>query len=178
LPLALLALALPATAVARTNTVAPPGDSGISQYREVVPTAQGATPPSGGGTGGAGHGAGGALPAAEQRQLNALGPDGRTLAAVVDATAPQALGVPIAVRSAGSVRQMRGTPAGAQASGEGSVPAASTYSATGSSPASLMFDAAVGRGGGGAGWLLPAFMLASVVGVTLLAVRRRRATSP
>jgi hypothetical protein len=40
-----------------------------------------------------------------------------------------------------------------------------------------MLDAAVGQGGGGLGWLLPAFMLATLVGVTLVAVRRRR-TSP
>jgi len=184
LMLGLLALALPATAVARGRaTVAPPGDSGITQYLEVVPTAQGGSPPRAGGGAGGGTtgGQGGALTASQQRQLNALGPDGRTLAAVVDATAPQSLGVPVPGRaangSASSVRGAGGAGVGAQASGADSVPAASLPHASGSSPASLMLDAAAGRGGGGLGWLLPAFMLASSVGVTLVVVRRRR-TSP
>jgi len=181
--LSVLALALPATAVARGRaTVAPPGDSGITQYLEVVPTAQGGSPPraAGGAGGGTTGGQGGALTASQQRQLNALGPDGRTLAAVVDATAPQSLGVPVPGRAAnGSASSVggRGAGVGARASGADSVPAASLPSASGSSPASLMLDAAAGRGGGGLGWLLPALMLASLVGVTLVAVRRRRTST-
>lgn len=43
--LALLALAVPATAAAQTATTnAPPGNSGLSQYLEVVPTASGNAP--------------------------------------------------------------------------------------------------------------------------------------
>src|SRR3974390_1127292 len=83
LPIVLLCLGLPATAAARLRTIAPPGDSGISQYAEGIPTGAGAAPPRGGGGGGLG-GQGGALTASQRGYLNALGPDGRTLAAVVD----------------------------------------------------------------------------------------------
>ena len=172
--LALLAIAAPATAVAKTKTVAPPGDSGLNQYLEVVPTAQGPTPPGGGGPGGGGRSA---LTATQQRQLNALGPGGRTLAAVVEATAPQSLGVPEANRAASP---SAGAAGGAGGAGPGVVdaPAAKLPSVSGSSPASLILGAAVGRGGGGIGLWLPAFMLASLAGVMALVVVRRRRTTP
>jgi hypothetical protein len=200
--LALLAAALPATAAARL-TVAPPGDSAISQYAEVVPTGAGASPPRAGGQGGGAGGHGGVLTASQSRRLNALGPDGRTLAAVVDATAPQSLGVPVLgapvpSRSATRLANPHGRAAGAASAGAGrygtggraagtaSAGAGRYGTATGSgaaanlpfappsSPASRLVDAATGGGGGGLGVLLPALMLASAVGVTLLAVRRRR----
>ena len=43
---ALAALVLPAGALAKRTTVAPPGNSGISQYLEVVPTAAGPVLPA------------------------------------------------------------------------------------------------------------------------------------
>jgi hypothetical protein len=179
--LSLLALALPATASATHRvTVAPPGDSGISQYLEVVPTAQGATPPGpgGGAGGGAGGGQGGALTASQRRRLSALGPDGRTLAAVVDATAPQSLGVPVpsraATRSAISGGRTGALGTGGPASGAQSGGGTNLRAAPASSPASLVFDAAAGSGSGGGSVWLPAFMLASLIGFTLVAVRRRR----
>ena len=84
--LALIAvLALPASAAAKggTTTIAPPGNSGVSQYVETVPTAHGGQPTSsvhkggggsghaqgGGGPGGSGGGPGGRSdPAATQRR--------------------------------------------------------------------------------------------------------------
>src|SRR2546421_8033190 len=53
---------LPATAIAKRHVIAPPGNSGVSQYVETVPTAQGGRPTSslhGHGGGGAGGGGGG-----------------------------------------------------------------------------------------------------------------------
>ena len=181
LPIALLCLGVPATAAARLRTVAPPGDSGISQYAEVVPTAAGATPPRGGG-GGAVGGKGSALTASQRGHLNALGPDGRALAAVVYATAPQALGVPVpsraATRSATGVGRAGGSGGGSTGSpGASGSPAASAAlpSSSRSSPVSMLLGAAAGDGGGGLGIWLPGFMLVSALGVGVLAVRRRRA---
>jgi hypothetical protein len=178
LPISLLCLGLPATATARLRTVAPPGDSGISQYAEVVPTAAGATPPRGGG--GALGGQGGALTAIQRGDLNALGPDGRTLAAVVDATAPQALGVPVAsraeTRSATGVGRAGGS-GGESEGSSGSPDASSLPSSPTSSPVSIVLGAAAGQGSGGLGIWLPGFMLVSALGVGVLAVRRRRAAS-
>jgi hypothetical protein len=178
LPVVLVALALPSTALAKpTRTVAPPGDSGLSQYLEVVPTAQGPSPPGVGGPGSGGHA--GALTTSQQRQLNALGPSGRTLVGVVEATAPQSLGVPVAsraaTRSAGSVGVKGSAKPGEAAAGGESVPAAGLPSVSGSSPVSLVLGTAIGRGGGVGLWL-PAFILASLAAVTTLAVVRRRRT--
>lgn len=176
LPLALLAFVLPATATARHRiTVEPPGDSGISQYAEVVPTGAGASPPSSSSGAGAGGGGGGALTAIQRRALNALGPDGRTLVAVVDATSPQSLGIP--TRPATRVAPSTGRGADAQAAGFAS-PAVSPPlpSSSGGSAASLVFDAVAGHGGGGLGIFLPGFMLVSALGVAALVVRRRRAS--
>jgi hypothetical protein len=176
---ALTAITVPAIASAR-RTVAPPGDSGISQYLEVVPTGTGASPPRTGGGVGSGAGVGGRgapLTTAQRRRLNALGPDGRTLAAVVEATAPQSLGVPVAGRGATNLGQPGAGWAGAASQGAvGSLDSGATNlpSATGGSPVSQILDAATGRGGGSLGFLLPGFMLASAIGVTLVAVRRRR----
>ena len=179
LPIALLCLGVPATAAARLRTVAPPGDSGISQYAEVVPTAAGATPPRGGG-GGAVGGKGSALTASQRGHLNALGPDGRALAAVVYATAPQALGVPVASRAATRPATgvgRAGGSGGASADSSGSPVARSLPSSPTSSPVSIVLGAAAGQGSGGLGIWLPGFMLVSALGVGVLAVRRRRAAS-
>jgi hypothetical protein len=175
--LGLVVLGVPATALARTRaTVAPPGNSAISQYFEVVPTAQGGSPPhaGGGAGGGTAGGQGGALTAGQQRKLNALGPGGRTLATIVEATAPQTLGVPVPSRHAA---KPTGAAGGNAASGGASADSEKLPMVSGDSPASLILHAAAGGGGGGVGVLLPAFMLASLVGVTLVVIRRRR-TAP
>src|SRR5437764_366963 len=53
------ALAFPAAAAARGHTIAPPGDSGVQQYVETIPTAHGGKPTSGLHGGGSGHHGGG-----------------------------------------------------------------------------------------------------------------------
>lgn len=73
----MLVLAVPASAAG--GPVAPPGNSGIAQYLEVTPGAEGPTAPNGDG-----H----ALRAATRRQLEARGATGRALARFADATAP------------------------------------------------------------------------------------------
>ncbi len=74
-----LALLLPAAAQAR-RVIAPPGTSGVDQYVEVVPSAEGNVPVNGG----TGHG--GALPKATRQQLEASGSEGRAAASFAQST--------------------------------------------------------------------------------------------
>jgi hypothetical protein len=158
---ALVALALiaaPAAASAQTQkTNAPPGNSAIDEYLETVPAASGNVRPR---PGAAGGGSSSSLTAAERARLEKLGPDGKTLADAIDATSPD---------------RSSGTGAGA---GSGSPSAGSVSAGDGRSPISQVFDGAVGRdGGGGMGVLLPAILLASLLGIVTLAVMRRRSAS-
>jgi hypothetical protein len=173
-----VALGVPASAQARVHTIAPPGNSGVGQYLETVPTAGGAQPsntvhpvvgavsksgkpPGAGATGGgvgatgggSGSAGGGAISPSTQRSLAAHGPAGAAAAALARATAP--------------VPARRPDPeASAAASGGGSSPAASVLkSLTGSTS------------GGGLGPLLPSLLVASVLGAAVLALLRRRRTS-
>jgi hypothetical protein len=175
-----VALGVPASAQARVHTIAPPGNSGVGQYLETVPTAGGAQPSNtvhpvvgalgksgkppgaaatGGGAGSTGGGAGagspggGAISPSTQRSLAAHGPTGAAAAALAQATAP-----------APSRRDDLG--ARASTSGGGSSPAASVLkSLTGSTSS------------GGLGPLLPSLLVASVLGAAVLALLRRRRTS-
>lgn len=79
---ALLLLALPATAPAQTN--APPGNSAIDQYLETVPGATGNQVPRKPGTGKR------ILTPEQRAELERLGPDGKILADAIEATAPPA----------------------------------------------------------------------------------------
>ena len=74
-----VALALCAAAPAAADTVAPPGNSGVDQYMEVVPSAKG---PSAPGTQQR------ALSSTVQRKLQSQGAEGRRLAQIVRTTAP------------------------------------------------------------------------------------------
>lgn len=173
-----VALGVPASAQARVHTIAPPGNSGVGQYLETVPTAGGAQPSNtvhpvagalgqsgkppgtgatGGGAGATGGGTGspggGAISASTQRSLAAHGPTGAAAAALAQATAP--------------APTRRADPgASAAVTGGGSSPAASVLkSLTGSTS------------GGGLGPLLPSLLVASVLGAAVLALLRRRRTS-
>ena len=97
-----VALAAPSVAQARVHKIAPPGNSGVGQYLETVPTADGGQPtntvhPGGvgvaGGRGGTGGGpgstGGGAIAASTQRALAKHGPTGDATAALAAATAPR-----------------------------------------------------------------------------------------
>jgi hypothetical protein len=204
-PLLALALVLPGVAAAKPRAVlAPPGDSAVSQYVEVVPTASGATPSqaptaaNGSATGGgqAGGVQSRALTPSQQARLDALGADGRTLAAVVDATSP-----PPAPDSAAAASRGAGAEnaSGAYSSGAGSASGAhSAGNASGAltaaravedgaggllsgarprSTASLIADTALGGGSDGLGIVLAAIALVGALGVVARAVRRRRTGS-
>jgi hypothetical protein len=170
--LLLLALVLPAGADARRRTLAPPGNSAVSEYLETIPTDAGQTPPtrptppppppahspSSGQSPVPSQGdQGGALTTGQSRRLDRLGADGRTLAALVNATSP-----PVARGAAGTSGAAGGSPRGLTDVGT-------------SSPFSSILAAATGRdGGGGLGPLLPMLMLAGVVAVCVRILRRRR----
>lgn len=168
--LAVLSVALPAAASAHAPaTLAPPGNSGVSQYLEVVPTDSGSKP-----TGTSGS-SGGGLSAHQQHRLDSLGSAGRTLANVVSTTAP----APIATHSdlkrakqagAASQQSTGASAAGSKPVGRGAV----------RSPVSSLVSAALGSGGGGGlGWFLPVLIAASTLAVVLRAVvqmRRGRAS--
>jgi hypothetical protein len=164
----------PASALAHTIVLVPPGDSATSQYVETVPTDRGGALP-GSGT------QPNALTPSQGRRLAAMGPDGRTLVAVVQATSP----APVATASsAAHVQPNAHSRAGTQdASAGGSVGSAGPsgpsrsvvpLSAAGApSTSGLVLTAATG-GGGGLGIFLPLLLLASALGVILHAVVRWR----
>jgi hypothetical protein len=77
---AAILLGIPASAGA-SRVIAPPGNSGVGQYVEVVPTAGGGSP-----VGSHPPGRGAALPASTVKRLNGLGPDGKALAAFAQQT--------------------------------------------------------------------------------------------
>lgn len=180
---ALVALIVSAPAVARPRTIAPPGNSGVSQYVESIPTAAGGRPtstitPSGGGGGGgrrdrptstitqSGGGGGGgrggssALSPANQAALVRQGSDGVQAAALARATAPAKTA---AASHRGAVTGVR--------------PHAPVAAGSGPSPATALVKALTGSAsGGGLGPLLPVILVVSAVGAGLLALRRRRAT--
>jgi len=146
---ALALLAVPSAAIAQQpQTNAPPGNSAIDEYLETVPGATGNRRPTPPGSGGGAA----TLPPAERARLERLGPDGKALADVVDATSPP--------RAASQKRTVEPTVA------------------EGRSPVGEVFDAITGNDdGGGMGALLPAILLASLLGVIALVVMRRRSAS-
>jgi hypothetical protein len=165
------ALVVPATATAAkpVHYLAPPGNSAVSQYLEVVPTASGSAPAPGSGP------AGGTPAATPTSSLDHYGSTGKILAGVVAATAPEAASAPptragrrhtaAPVASSGSGRGP-GTGAGA---GPDVVPSSGA-----GSPVSAVLAAGTGRvDGGGLGVGLPIVMIAALVVVVFVAVRRR-----
>jgi len=150
----LLLLAPPVAIAQAPQTKAPAGNSGIAEYLETIPGATGdrtsKPPPAAGGGGPASS----ALTPAQRTRLERLGPDGKALADVVDSTSPSGA-----------------TPR------KSTTAQAPSYSARGRSPLSEVFDAAVGRDGGGMGVLLPAILAATVLGVGGLVLIRRRSIS-
>jgi hypothetical protein len=181
--LVILALGAPAaTASKRPKYVAPPGNSAVQQYLEVVPTDSGTTPPR---AGGSGSGAAGALSPGQRRTLDGLGSQGRQLAAVVQATAP----LPTGGGGVGAVTGGSGSDRAGGNAGQSVAPSAgaaepeSTAGPSGpaglakaasSSPVSSVIAAATGRDdGGGMGILLPVLMIAGVLAVVAGVFRRR-----
>ena len=147
----LLALALAAPAAAQRGTLAPPGNSGVDEYKETIPTSRGNRPtdslPGGGGGGGLNQGA--------QRSLDRLGADGKTVADLAKRTAPPK----------------------ARPGDRGAVPDAQTSDE--GSPFGAVFKRVFGVGddGSGSGALLPLTLLAGLVALSAIALLRRRRAS-
>lgn len=141
--------AVPISAQAR-RVLVPPGNSGASQYVEVVPSAGGGTPSSAGASGN-----GPVLSKATRQQLAALGPAGKAVAAFAQST-----GVPRAGSQAPGGHGPRATGRSDGQSGSGLATASSSTEA-----ASV----------GGLGIGLPIALIAILVsGLTVLLFRRRR----
>jgi hypothetical protein len=167
----------PATALARGRAVLiPPGDSAASQYVETIPTDRGGAVPASGAQPGA-------LRPGQQRRLAALGPDGRALVAVVQATSPPSDAAATVSHTGlshsrgGGGGEIGGIATGLGGPGSGG-PGGSAVplSAAGvPSTASLILSAATGAGSGGLGIFLPLLLLASALGLALHTVRRWRA---
>ncbi len=173
-----------ATATARAPTVAPPGNSGVDQYVESIPTAGGKRPtntihPGGGGPGASGSSGGGpggpsggfgsgsgSLARSTQQALARQGSDGLRTGALARSAAPGALG--------GANRGAAGTVATTHASRAVLGVKAAGIS---SSPLTSIFNALTGSGSsGGLGPLLPAILILSALGAGVLALGRRRST--
>jgi hypothetical protein len=171
-----LALAAPSLAQARVQKIAPPGNSGVNQYLETVPTADGGQPTStvhpvgagvrgpggpGGTSGHSGSSGGGAITSSTQRALAKQGPTGVAAAALAEATAPHSPRSPAHRREAGT---------------NSSFSPASTYD--GSSPQTSVLKTLTGdTSGGGLGPLLPIVLIGSVLAAAVLTLVRRRGTS-
>ena len=166
-----LALPAPASAQARVHTIAPPGNSGVGQYVETVPTADGGQPTStihSGGVGGAvgrggsggGPSGGGAIAPATQRALARQGPAGDATAALARATAPR-----------------RARPAARAGGGRTQATGSLATGSEGSSPSTSVLKALTGStSGGGLGPLLPIALIGSVLAAAVLTLVRRRRT--
>jgi hypothetical protein len=159
-------LLLPGAALAKNRTYAPPGNSGVNQYVENVPTGGGNRPASsvhpGTGVPGGGGGGSGPISGSTQRSFDHNGAAGRAAVALAEATAP------------GSVPKQRRTSGGSSAGGTSPGSAAS---AQGFSPLRSLFKTFTGSASGGLGALLPIILVVTALGAMMLAVlRRRRAT--
>lgn len=149
----LVTLLIPAVAAHAIKVLVPPGNSGASQYVEVVPSAEGGVTP-----GAQSHNHGHVLASSTEHALKSLGPEGRAVAAFAQAT---------------------GTPHGSSAttahSGKaGRAGAHGNSTATPSSP--IVKTAAVSSGS--LGWGLPlALGLAALMAIGVLLLRRRNSAS-
>ena len=153
--LVVLAGALPATAHGAAQTNAPPGNSAIDEYLEVVPSAGGTTSarPRAGGSG--------ELTAAQRARLERRGRDGKALADVVDATASE--------RAPARTKQPEPKPR--------EHPQAPS-SPVGSAPAGEVLGAVAGSDRGiGIGIVLPAILIGSLLAAVVIVALRRRASS-
>jgi hypothetical protein len=151
------ALALCAAAPAAAETIAPPGNSGVDQYLEVVPSAKGPAAP-----GTQGH----ALSSAVQRKLQSQGAEGRRLAQIVNTTAPAR---PATTKPPRATRKA-GAPAVKHAAADRPAPLP-----RGDSPlASVAKAIGDGSGSGGMGAALPLLLIVSTTVLAAVALWRRR----
>lgn len=153
---ALLLLAAPASA---RRVIAPPGNSGVGQYVEVVPGAGGSTPVGG-------HSSNGpVLTPAQRRQLEAAGGSGKALASFVQRT-----GVARSKASTSGSSARGSTGSRSSKAAQGSAGGSSSHSL----PAAVQDSATRSAAGGGLGWGLPAGLAAIALAAVGFAIARRR----
>jgi hypothetical protein len=149
---------------ARVRTLAPPGNSAVSQYLEDIPTADGSRPtdtvqPGAGSQesnrGGRTAQASGAVSPSTSRVLALQGPDGVAAVALARATAPSE------PRRPGGGGERGGGPVSMAANGGGSA------------PVGTVAKTLIGSSGG-LGPLLAIILIASLLGGGVLALLRRR----
>jgi hypothetical protein len=146
-------------AAAKPRFLTPPGNSGITQYSEVVPSGAGSTPTGGGHSSPAGN-----VPPAAARALAGRGTARKELLQFVGSTAPN-----------GAAKAGARSGAGANPAGRRGVSAASAANPSGS-PGLLSFVKSLGGGGsGGMGVILPLILAAALLGAALALWARRRA---
>lgn len=144
------ALAFSASAQAK-RVIAPPGNSGVSQYVEVVPSAEGGVT-----AGAQSHNHAHVLTSNTERVLKSLGPEGKAVAAFAQATGTS---------TTGSGKHDHG----------GAYHGAGKNSGGGSAP-SIVKTASVSSGS--LGWGLPlALGLAALFAIAVLVLRRRSSAS-
>ncbi len=172
-----IALGAPASALAakRHTYVAPPGNSALTQYLEVVPTAAGPAPPSAHG------GSHTSLSPGQRRELQQSGAAGTMLQAVVAATAWGTFGSGQARAGNGHPRSAgAGAATPSQPGAVSGAPAAAPslrLARAAQSPVSALLAAATGSSdGGGIGILLPLLMVVCVVGAVVSVFARRRSS--
>jgi hypothetical protein len=157
-----LALFVAAPALAQDKTVAPPGNSGVGEYLEIVPGAGGNTPASGGGgTSGpsTSQSPGAALGSKTASQLERLGADGKQAAALAAAGAP--------TDRATARKRDKGSVLGTEADKGKSIASAGGGGRVGTIATALSGE------GGGMGLLFPLLLGGALVAaVALLAARR------
>jgi hypothetical protein len=152
---------------ALAGTCAPPGNSGVNQYVEVVPGAGCNQPPAGPGSSSGGHSGSGHLSTSTTQTLNGSGAAGRAVVALV--------GSPPATSSGSRGRSHAGK--GQTNAGPGANPS-STPSTSGSNPVSaILHPILTGSGSDGLGVLLPVLLLGVVLGTLLAGLIRRRRVS-
>jgi hypothetical protein len=144
------------------GTNAAPGVSGVDEYVESVPTANGSSLRAAPSAGGGGESS---LPAAARRQLAAQGADGQAVLALARGGAARESG-----RSRSGSGGRPGGQAAARAAGEAQPPASSDQPST----ASALARALDGSGPGGMGAALPVIMAVSLLGAAALGLRRWR----
>jgi hypothetical protein len=150
-------VAVPSAAPAQ-GVLTPPGASGVDEYSETIPSADGNRTA---GNTGAGH----TLTPRQRRALERLGPDGAQAAALADANGPAVAGRrrPSADGAGGS----NGSPAD-ELSARSDLP-----DSAGESGFVATVTRALGGDGGGVGLVLPVVLILALMGAAVLALRRR-----
>jgi len=189
----LVALALPASAVAARGSLFPPGshpvvptgNSGADQYVESVPSADGnrssSAVSSGESSGASRSSATGPVPQPTQDALINNGLDGARTLEFARATAPKRkrpapskTRLPAHRRSGARQDSSVGGSAGGGSAGGGSAGGGGSTAGTGSSPTATILKSVTGFAQGAGGPVLPAILIVSLLGAGAVALRRTR----